>query len=296
MERKFERKVMNPFLDWSFKYLFATEGSKANLIGILNVLLSPEPEIVEVDIMNSESIPVSQELKGCVFDILCKDEAGDLYLIELQNQQMMNEADRIIYYTCRLIDRMGKRGKEWDYTQIKRVYSICLMNFTYEETPVLRRDVVLYDIIGKKPFSDKLNIILLQIPCLKATSIHDCSLKYEFFVYLLKEMNKGMKTIDELKQEVAETGLSESTKEIFYKVLDTADVASLSEQDRMQYESDLKSYRDTMGCIKFAEMRGEKDGRMNEKLDIARNMKAKGCSTDLIASCTGLSDAEISEL
>ena len=64
MERKFERKVMNPFLDWSFKYLFATEGSKANLIGILNVLLSPEPEIVEVDIMNSESIPVSQELKG----------------------------------------------------------------------------------------------------------------------------------------------------------------------------------------------------------------------------------------
>ena len=31
-------------------------------------------------------------------------------------------------------------------------------------------------------------------------------------------MNKGMKTIDELKQEVAETGLSESTKEIFYKV------------------------------------------------------------------------------
>jgi hypothetical protein len=105
-------------------------------------------------------------------------------------------------------------------------------------------------------------------------------------------MNKGMKTIDELKQEVAETGLSESTKEIFYKVLDTADVASLSEQDRMQYESDLKSYRDTMGCIKFAEMRGEK----NEKLNIARNMKAKGCSTDLIASCTGLSDAEISEL
>ena len=37
-----QRKVMNPFLDWSFKYLFGTERSKENLLGFLNLLLMPQ--------------------------------------------------------------------------------------------------------------------------------------------------------------------------------------------------------------------------------------------------------------
>ena len=153
MEKK-ERdgKVINPFLDWSFKYLFGTPESKSNLIGLLNLVLNPDVEIVDVDFMNSESIPSSPQLKGCVFDIICRDKAGDNYLVEMQNQQMMNEVERMIYYTCRLIDRMGVSGREWDYRQIKRVYSICLMNFTFEEHPVLRRDVILYDVRVRKCF------------------------------------------------------------------------------------------------------------------------------------------------
>ena len=35
-------------------------------------------------------------------------------------------------------------------------------------------------------------------------------------------MHTGMKTIDELKQEVADTRLPEATKKLFYEVLDTA--------------------------------------------------------------------------
>lgn len=153
MEKK-ERdgKVINPFLDWSFKYLFGTPESKSNLIGLLNLVLNPDVEIVDVDFMNSESIPNFPQLKGCVFDIICRDKAGDNYLVEMQNQQMMNEVERMIYYTCRLIDRMGVSGREWDYRQIKRVYSICLMNFTFEEHPVLRRDVILYDVRVRKCF------------------------------------------------------------------------------------------------------------------------------------------------
>ena len=97
------------------------------------------------------------------FDIICKDINGDNFLIELQTAQTVNIVDRIIYYTCRLIDRMGKRGSEWDYRDIWRVYSICLMNFTYEADPKLRRDIRLYD-EDLNVFSDKLNIILLQLP------------------------------------------------------------------------------------------------------------------------------------
>ena len=142
-------------------------------------------------------------------------------------------------------------------------------------------------------FSDKLNIVLLQLPCLRARSIHECSQQYEFLLYLLNQMHKGMKTIEELKLEVAQTALPEETKELFYKVLDTADVASLSESDRIQYESDLKNYRDSMSCIAFAEHKGREEGFKNGVLRTAQKMKSLGIPEKDIAECTGLSVEEI---
>ena len=61
-------------------------------------------------------------------------------------------------------------------------------------------------------------------------------------VCLLQQMTTGMRTIEELKAEVAATQLPQETKEVFYQVLDTADEASLSEKERMRYESNLKAY------------------------------------------------------
>lgn len=297
-------KVMRPLLDWSFKYLFGTEESKPNLIGFLNLMLNPKALIIDVQFMNNESLPVSAEHKGCVFDILCKDTNEDRFLIEIQTAQAVNIVDRIIYYTCRLIDRMGKKGSEWDYKDIKKVYSICLMNFTFEQNPKLRRDIQLYDIEELSVFSDKLNIILLQLPCLKAESILECNANYEFLLYLLKQMQSNMKTVEQLKKEVADTRLPQGTKDLFYKVLDTADLASLTDKERMRYESDLKNYMDTMSCIEFAENRGRTEGReegrvegrIEGKTEVAKALKNKGVDMELICQTTGLSIEQIEKL
>ena len=52
---------------------------------------------------------------------------------------------------------------------------------------------------------------------------------YEYLLYLLKQMHETMKTVDQLKQDVADTQLPQATKELFYKVLDTADFGSMPE-------------------------------------------------------------------
>ena len=70
-------------------------------------------------------------------------------------------------------------------------------------------------------------------------------------------------------------------------MLDTADEASLSEKERIRYESNLKAYRDTMSYIKYAETKGEVRGE-------ARGNKGLDCA--LIAECTGLSVEEIGGL
>ena len=179
-------------------------------------------------------------------------------------------------------------------------YSICLTNFTFELNPKLRRDIQLYDIEEGKVFSDKLNIILLQLPCLKAENLEQCNEYYEYLLFLLQEMQGGMKTVEQLKQEVAATTLPQATKDLFYKVLDTANVGELPENDRIRYESNLKNYMDTMSCIKFAAETGREEGRAEgkaeEKTTIAKTMKTKGIDIVTISECTGLSVEQIEAL
>ena len=134
--------------------------------------------------------------------------------------------------------------------------------------------------------------------------MEECKEFYEKLLYLLHQMTKDMKTIEELKAEVAATQLSEKAKEVFYQVLDTANVASLSEEDRIVYESNLKAYRDTMSCIRFAEYTGRTEGREEgkflgreeSKLEIAKSLKQQGVSIDIISKSTGLSVDEIEKL
>ena len=132
----------------------------------------------------------------------------------------------------------------------------------------------------------------------------ECNANYEFLLYLLKEMQNGMKTVEQLKKEVEETKLPQATKELFYKVLDTADESSLSESQRIRYESDLKNYMDTMSCIEFAEIKGKTEGLAEgraegiaqEKNAIAKSMKANGIAIATISTCTGLTSEAIDAL
>ena len=145
---------------------------------------------------------------------------------------------------------------------------------------------------------------MLQLPCLEAQSIGECAEFYEKLLYLLNQMTTDMRTVEELKAEVAATQLPERTKEGFYQVLDTADVGSLSEQEQLVYESNLKAYRDTMSCIRFAEYTGREEGREEglvegasaKQLEIAKALKSKDVNLKTISECTGLSENEIEKL
>jgi len=53
---------------------------------------------------------------------------------------------------------------------------------------------------------------------------------------------------------------------------------------------------DNYSVLETAKFEGERNGRANEKIEIARNMKKEGFDTAMIIKMTGLSPAEIERL
>ena len=121
-------------------------------------------------------------------------------------------------------------------------------------------------------------------------------------------MKTGMKTIEELKQEVYDHGLNDHIREVFLGVLEDADVMSLTPKEREIYDARLKRYRDNGACLDYAIEKGVREGlekgraegmekgQQEEKLRIAKSMKEKNIDSATIAQCTNLTIGQVETL
>jgi len=107
---------------------------------------------------------------------------------------------------------------------------------------------------------------------------------------------------------------------VFEKLFRQAEIARYTPEERRQYEASVKEYWDYTSIMDTAYMKGEKkglekgleqgrkegraecreegraEGREEEKLTMARRMKADGLPCEVIAKYTGLSTDQITEL
>ena len=142
-----------------------------------------------------------------------------------------------------------------------------------------RTDVVLSDRDTHVPFSDKLRFVFLQLPCFKKEE-SEFENDFERWIYVLK----NMETLQRLP--------FKARKSVFEKLEQIVDIASLSKEERMKYDESIKVYRDQLATLDFAKQKG----RAEERLDIAKKMKASSVPVETISLCTGLSLDEIAGL
>jgi hypothetical protein len=81
-------------------------------------------------------------------------------------------------------------------------------------------------------------------------------------------------------------------EKIFQRLFETAEIAKFSPQEKDEYEESLKSYRDLKNVIDTAY--GE--GKNEDKIEIAKEMKASNEPIEMIIKYTGLSKEQIEKL
>lgn len=283
-------KFINPFTDFGFHRIFGQEVHKELLIDFLNELLKGERHIIDISFLNPMLHPETVEGRGVIFDIHCKDEKGNLFLVEMQNGSQPYFYDRGLYYLARSISNQGERGKDWKFS-LCPVYGIFLLNYKMGINSKFRTDVILADRETGKMFSNKIRQVYLELPWFTKEA-DDCETDFERWLYLLKHMD----TLDRMP--------FKAQKAVFDKLLEVADVANLSKDERVLYDEALKRYRDYKNTIDYAEERGvekgrkegRKEGRQEGVYSVVKAMKEKGFPLLTIAEVTGLSETEIETL
>ena len=189
-----------------------------------------------------------------------------------------------------MISEQGQKGEDWEY-DLCAVYGIYLLNFKMSSLKRLRTDVSLCNEETGEVMSDKIHLIFLCLPYFDQAA-EACETDFERWIYLLKNM------------ETLERMPFKAQKAVFSKLLDVADVASLSKEDRLRYDEALKQYRDYNNCMYYAVNeaskkaleKGVKKGIRKGKLEMARQLKAQGIDPLIIAQASKLSLEEIEKL
>ena len=300
-------KFLDPKNDYAFKRIFGTERNKAILIHFLNDILGfkGDQQIQSIEFLKTNQDPEIASKKQSLVDVLCSDEKGIQYIVEMQVVKRKGFEKRAQYYAAKAYSRQLSKGEP--YHNLKEIIFLAITDFVM--------------------FSDKKDYLSHHVILDKKTHEHDL----KDFTFTFIELPKFTKTLDQLNTVVekwayffknAETTQEEDlarivgTDLIIQKAYDELNRFSWDDADLNTYEQDEKHERDAQAILEAAEDKGIAKGRVlgkeegialgkeegialgkeEEKLSMAKKMRSDGLPAELIANYTGLSIETIQAL
>lgn len=284
LEQMEKPRYIDPTSDFGFKRIFASEPNKDLLISFINELFRGQKTVVDLSYDKNEFVGDTDELGSVILDLTCTASNGERFVIEVQRTSQFNFKRRMLYYGSKLIADQAPKGKrkEWAY-DISEVYVIVLMDgFAMpgsEHTEQYLHDVCLCDRDTGKVFYDHLEFFYIElVNFVKEES--ELQTDLESWLFVLKNMSRLDKIPVYLR------------KPIFEKLFQIAEYSKLSKEEKAMYDVSLKRKWDNKAVLDFA----KEEGRKEEAIAIAREMKKEGLPVAQIAKFTKLSIKEIENI
>jgi predicted transposase/invertase (TIGR01784 family) len=274
-------RYINPYTDFGFKKLFGTEINKDLLMSFLNSFLDTKEAITSVKYLNSERLGDGGGDRRSVFDVYCETEKGEKFIVEMQKAGQRYFKDRSVYYSTTPIREHAQQG-EWNF-RLENVYTVGVLDFVFPNNEYPADEyyhvVKLMDVADKHVFYDKLTFVYLEMPKFNKTE-DELETMFDKWMYALRNLSRLLDRPKALQDR------------IFEKFFNQAEIAQYNEEERREYETSVKNYRDYINTMDYAHDNGWKEANVEN----ARKMKADGMPTELIAKYTSLSIDEIATL
>ena len=118
------KKYLNPQNDVAFKRIFGQEKNKDILLAMLNCVLAKQihKPLKEVHFVSPIQEGNTVYQKRSAIDVLCKDQDGCTYIIEMQVEKDSEFRERAQYYTAKAFANQSKKGD--DYANLKKSSSL----------------------------------------------------------------------------------------------------------------------------------------------------------------------------
>ena len=295
-------KYLDPKADLTFKKVFGEH--KELLISFLNALL-PLPEgkdIVSLEYLPSEMVPVNPDKKDTIVDVRCKDKDGRQFLVEMQMYWTDAFRQRVLLNTCKAYSLPADRGEK--YSELKPVYTLSLVNdIAFPELPDDFYHCYMMTHSKYKEYTiDDTEMIFVELPKFKPNTVLDKKMAV-LWLRFLTEINEHTKEVD--KELLSDDNVAKAVRLVEESAYSDAELWAIDRYwDSVSRERTALSEKFLKGEAKgraegLAEGRaeGRAEGDRARQISTAMSLKQMGIlSVSQIADATGLSEEEIDKL
>ena len=299
-------RYIDPLTDWGFKRLFGSEMNKEILLGFLQDLF-PEKDIRDISYLGNENAGATSGDRKAVFDVSCRTEKGEEFIVEMQKAPQEYFRDRALYYSTFPLQRQAPKG-DWDF-RLTPVYMVGILNFglVHNVRDELREKVremrvFRYELtettLGER-MTDNLAFVFLELERF-GKSEDGLETMLDKWMYVLKNLSRLTERPVELQER------------IFRRLFEAARIAAFTREELDEYTNDMMTENDRRNAIDYARKQGRAEGRAEGvlagraegraegekvgKLSVAQKMLAAGLDPKMISEMTGLTEPEILEL
>jgi len=283
------REQIPAYRDTFVHFLFGTPGNEPFLLHFLNAVLESDGQLptASVEVRNPFNPATFVTEKYSILDVKATDERGDIFAVEFQTSEQTAFAERMTYYGCRSFGSQMYQGTK--YSSLQVVIAIAVT--TFEMFRQLKSIHNSFRLTAKADasvvFTNKLQMHILEAAKEKIDRVSELPpalgawVNFYFYSHLKSEAEMTALLQNQPIVQQAYGKHQQFNRDERMRAIDEAHQRFLNDQ-----ASELAEARDS----------GRDEGRDERNIEIARNMKLKGYSTNDIAELTGLSLVEIERL
>ena len=268
--------------DLAFKKIFSY---KSTLIAFLNTILDlkGEFEISSIEYISSEEVPVSlEEKKRAIMDVRCITKNGIYFIVEMQNSASHAFLKRAQFYVASTYVNQLDKGQVKNHTELTSVVLVAIMGETiFEDDPAYISHHKTVNVkTGINHLAD-MSYVFVELPKFKKKK-EECTDLQDQWIY----------TFQNATDEEAVPFKDNILKEV-YEHLEKSHWSAEEYQDYLALKLKIDD-----AAIKLQDEKEESkiEGATEATKNIARAMKKKEISVDIIAEMTGLTVEEIDDV
>lgn len=292
-------KFLDPKNNFAFLQIFGTEKNKDILLHFLNDVLTykKNEQITEVSFLKTSQDPEIAAYRQSIVDVLCKNQSGEQFIVEMQLTHHKGFEKRAQYYAAKaysqqILKEDENHKKMAVYAKLKGVIFLAIADFIMfpEKKGGWKSE---HRILDEKTYENDLKdfyFVFIELDKFNKTIKESVTLE-EKWCYFFKHADES--TLSEIEHLIGKDP-------IIKRAFEAIDQASWSEEELRTYERITKADLDNLAVeqqkIEDAEARGEAKGKAERDIEIATKMLSKGNNIEEIIDLTGLSEQEISNL
>ncbi len=283
--------------DIAFRKIFGNGNKKKSLISFLNAVidLPGNNTVIDVEITNPYQLSKLSGGKSTIVDVKAKDQAGNIFIVEMQIAEADFFHKRILYYTSQSYTSQIDKGV--DYSKLKPVYFIGILEFEIGANPAFFSRHKVLDVETNEQVIRDVEFNFIELPKFTKT-LAQLQSPIDQWTYFIKNAESLTVIPESIKDEGLREAYTEADKQNWTKLeLEDYERASIKEGDEINRTA--LAVRRAEEKAALAVRRAEEMAALaaeRRNLEVAKTLKEAGVNIGIIANTTGLTKEEIEKL